>query len=569
MLSRRRDRSQRGKRSSLTHFRREWKVVFASALIASISATAEAGGLVLIAAAAEQIGTPGAVELEMGPLALDLTFVQSLVISALLIAASGAGRVLANYLTIRKRAALTRRWRTQLVGGFLASDFAHQSEKRRGEVLETAGQHAAAAGHVLEILANALNSFLSMLILVAGAYALDPVVATILLVGGAGLLLVLRPMTKRAKRLSARVASIDVEFGNHLDEMVRMAKDIEVFGGSRWFGRKAAVLARESATTSQKVFLLNRSAPVIYQVFGLLLLLGALAVSSTINATSITAIGGSALLLLRGISYGQQLSSFQQNIARWTPYLENVLHQLEVYEARTNEFGRLEIASVETIEFDSVSYTYDEGGSEAILDISVVVKRPGITGLVGASGSGKSTLAQLILRLRRPTTGSILVNGIDSAEFAAESWRRTVSFVPQEAELIHGTLTENVAFFREWVTEAEVRAAIEAVGLSDLVESLEEGFDTIIGPSLRQVSGGQKQRIGIARALVGRPSLFVLDEPTSALDDESEAWVMKAIRSLSETCAVIIITHRASTRSHCDILIRLENGRLSSIDPVS
>jgi len=568
MPSWRRDRSRRGTRSSLLYFGREWKVIIASALIASASATAEAVGLVLIASAAEHIGASGAVDLEFGPFALNLTFVQALLISALLIAASGVGRIIANYLTIRRRALLTRRWRIQLVKGFLEADFAYQSGKRRGEVLETAGQHATSAGHVLEILANAVNSLLSMLILVAGAYALDPVVASILLVGGAGLLLVLRPLTKRAKRLSTEVASIDVDFGNHLDEMVRMAKDIEVFGASSWFGKTAAGLARRSAATSQSVFLLNRSVPVVYQVFGLLLLLGALAVSSTSGPTSITAIGGSALLLLRGISYGQQLSSFQQNIARSTPYLESVLRELDAYEARTREFGALEITSVETIEFDSVSYAYDDGAAEAIRDISVVLKKPGITGLVGASGSGKSTLAQLILRLRRPTSGSILVNGVISTEFGAESWRRTVSFVPQEAELIHGTVMENVGFFREWVAEADVRAAIEAVGLTSLVESLPDGVDTIIGPSLRQLSGGQKQRIGIARALVGRPSLFVLDEPTSALDDDSEAWVMKAIRSLGENCVVIIITHRASTRSHCDVLISLDEGRLTSIDTV-
>ena len=162
----------------------------------------------------------------------------------------------------------------------------------------------------------------------------------------------------------------------------------------------------------------------------------------------------------------------------------------------------------------------------------------------------------------------MLVNGVDAHEFDTESWRKTVSFVPQETELIHGTVADNVGFFRDWVTSDQIEAAIEAVGLSDHIRSLPEGLDTQIGPTVREFSGGQRQRIGIARALAGNPSLFVLDEPTSALDSESEQWIMATLSHLRESRIVIIITHRASTQEHCDLVVRLDSGQVVSTERV-
>lgn len=124
------------------------------------------------------------------------------------------------------------------------------------------------------------------------------------------------------------------------------------------------------------------------------------------------------------------------------------------------------------------------------------------------------------------------------------------------------------AFFRDWVTRDQIEAVVEAVGLTDHIRSLPQGFDTQIGPTVRDFSGGQRQRIGIARALAGNPSLFVLDEPTSALDSESEQWIMRTLSRLRETGIVIIITHRPSTQEHCDLLIRLDDGQVVSTERV-
>lgn len=549
----------------LSAFRHEWKAITLSALLATGAAASEAAGLILVVSLAEFMGSGGSDQLpvSLGLVAAELTFVQAAVASGALIVLSAFGRMAANYVTIRRRTEIARQWRNELVSGYLNSTYVHVSALRRGEVIETAGPHAESAAHVLEIVANLLNSVISMAILVLGAFALEPVIATILLIGGGVLLLAIRPLSKRAKRLSTKVTELDINFGNELDEMASMSKDIKLFGAGDEFLRRTSKEAGRIASVSRRLFLYNRTVPIFYQAVGLLLLLVTLAIGTTVEGTTLTTVAGAALLLLRGIGYGQQLSSFQQNLARSVPYVSRVTRLIERHRQNLESFGETPIDDVKDIELSGITHVYEDGGnSPALIDVNLFLEKPGIIGLVGPSGSGKSTLAQLLLRLRVPKQGAYLVNGLPAVDYDPEDWRRAVAFVPQETTLIHGSVADNVGFFRDWVSMEQIVACVEAVGMGDYVDSLPRGYDTLVGPTIRDFSGGQKQRIGIARALAGNPSLFVLDEPTSALDQESEDWIMQTLDKLRSEMMVVVITHRQSTLRHCDMLVHLRSGRL-------
>jgi ATP-binding cassette subfamily B protein len=561
------DKKRANQGRPVAHFRPEWKVITASGTIASLSAFAEAAALVLVVSMAEALsGNLDELQPTFGPVSLEMSFIQVFVVASALLILSAIGRIGSNYVAIRRRTQLTRQWRLELIEGYLASNYEYESSMKRGQVLETIGQQSSQGTHVLELLAMALNSILTMVIFAAAAFAIQPLVAGTLLIGGGLLLLTLRPVTRRVRQLSAVVAELDIRLGNQADEVVRMARDIKLFDADRHFVTTMDETAVTSARADRRRNVFAGTVPVHYQTTGLLLLLVSLVVAAELGGATIAAMGGSAVLLLRGISYGQRLSTFQQNIAKALPYVDSVKGQLVDYRRNSEAFGDETLDAVETLELEDVSYHYEKGGPPAIHHASLVVKEPGIIGLVGASGSGKSTLAQLMLRLRRPAEGRVIVNGTDTQMYAPDSWRRAVSFVPQEAELIHGSVLENVAFFRPWVTREQVEVAIEAVGLTEHVKSLPDGLDSQIGPTVRDFSGGQKQRIGIARALVGNPSFFVLDEPTSALDAESEQWVMRALSGLRSSGIVIIITHRESTMAHCDMLIHLSSGQITHLE---
>ena len=553
---------------SLRHLRGEWLAIALSSGLSSLAAAGEAAGLVLIITLANTLAEGGSASIkpEVGPVEVRLSFSAGVIAAAVLVVGSLITRVGASYVLAKKEAGLMKSWRKRIVGGFLISRYEFQARQRAGDLIEAVGHHSRQAAGLFAMVANLLNALLSMIILVGVAFVVDPIAASVLIGGGTLLLGALRPASKRTRTLAAQEADFDVMFGNQIDEVVEVARDIKLFRADELFARRTDRIADQTAYTQQRVILLGRSVPQFFQAIGLLILLAVLAIATLRTDVNVAALAGAAILLYRGLAYGQQISGFQQQLARYGPYVHRLTQVVESFTQHSEDFGSLPLDRVGAVEIEDVSYRYEKGDAPAIRGANVTIKEPGIIGFVGPSGSGKSTLAQLLLRLRTPTRGRILVNGIDTQEYDSDSWHRGVAFVPQEASLVHGTVAENISYFRDWLTKSEIEEAARAVGLTAHIESLPKGFETPIGPTVREFSGGQRQRIGIARALAGNPSLVVLDEPTSALDSESEEWVMRTLGLLRESSIVIVITHRDTTLRYCDAILRFQSGQVFTND---
>jgi ATP-binding cassette subfamily B protein len=166
------------------------------------------------------------------------------------------------------------------------------------------------------------------------------------------------------------------------------------------------------------------------------------------------------------------------------------------------------------------------------------------------------------LRLRAPSAGRVTVDGRDCWEFSPESWHRATALVEQDAFLFHGTLRENILYGCEAVGEAEIDRALAAAHLTDVVSSLPDGLDTLVGERGAMMSGGQRQRIAIARAVIRNPSVLILDEATSHLDAVSERLVQQALQNAARGRTTIVIAHRLSTIRDADRLIVLDQGRI-------
>ncbi|MES3154529.1 ABC transporter ATP-binding protein [Sphingomonas faeni] len=218
----------------------------------------------------------------------------------------------------------------------------------------------------------------------------------------------------------------------------------------------------------------------------------------------------------------------------------------------------------EALTFDRVTYVYPAGGRPALEDVTLIIPKGIRLGLVGKSGSGKSTLADLVMGLLDPTEGGIRVDGRPLDDAAKPSWQAQIAHVPQAIFLADTSICANIAFGRDLDTldPALVRDAARGADLHDFIQSLPNGYDTMVGERGVRLSGGQRQRIGIARALYKRATILVLDEATSALDDETETSVMVAIGRLSRDLTVISIAHRVSTLRLCDRILRLHEGRI-------
>ena len=214
------------------------------------------------------------------------------------------------------------------------------------------------------------------------------------------------------------------------------------------------------------------------------------------------------------------------------------------------------------VRFEGVSFAYDLDGAPTLEDVDVVVPAGSTTAIVGETGSGKTTMGYLVARLYDPTAGRIAVDGVDIRDLSFASLADTVGLVSQETYLFHASVAENLRFAKPDATDAELQDAARAAQIHDLIASLPDGYDTIVGERGYRFSGGEKQRIAIARTVLRNPPVLVLDEATSALDNETERAVQEALDRLAEGRTTLAIAHRLSTVREADEILVLDRGRI-------
>jgi ATP-binding cassette, subfamily B, bacterial len=214
------------------------------------------------------------------------------------------------------------------------------------------------------------------------------------------------------------------------------------------------------------------------------------------------------------------------------------------------------------VAFEDVWFRYDEDADWTLEDVSFEVPAGTTTAIVGETGSGKTTLGYLAARLYDVERGRITIDGINIRGATLSSLARTVGVVSQETYLFHASIKENLRFAKPEATDGEIEEAARAARIHDLIASLPDGYDTIVGERGYRFSGGEKQRMAIARTILRNPPVLVLDEATSALDTQTERAVQEALDRLAEERTTIAIAHRLSTIRDADQIVVLERGRI-------
>ncbi len=213
------------------------------------------------------------------------------------------------------------------------------------------------------------------------------------------------------------------------------------------------------------------------------------------------------------------------------------------------------------VEFDRVSFSYD-GVTNAVEDISAVCPPGGVTAIVGPSGAGKTTLASLLPRFYEVSQGSLRIGGVDVRSIPSPKLLASMSLVFQDVALLRDSVAENIRIGRPGASDAEVREAAAAAHIHDVIESMPDGYDTLLDAGGGSLSGGERQRLTIARAILSGAPIVVLDEATASLDADSESAVQEALANLAVGKTVIVIAHRLHTIAGAAQILVLENGRL-------
>jgi ATP-binding cassette subfamily B protein len=209
-----------------------------------------------------------------------------------------------------------------------------------------------------------------------------------------------------------------------------------------------------------------------------------------------------------------------------------------------------------------VSFEYIEG-RPVVRDFDVSVTGGRVVALVGRSGAGKTTVTDLVARFHDPTSGRILLNGIDIRQFKLRSYRELLAIVQQDVFLFDGSVRDNIAYGRADATDDEVEDAARRANAHEFIDKLPDQYGTFVGERGVKLSGGQQQRLAIARAILARPQILILDEATSNLDTESEQLIQASMADLLAGRTTFVIAHRLSTVRRADLILLMEDGRVT------
>lgn len=441
--------------------------------------------------------------------------------------------------------------RSRAIGAYTAASWEAAQRERHGAIQETMTSLVSQTSLATAAFVSGVSAAVGLTAFLVTAAVVDAAATVVVVAFGLLLALVLQPLTRLTRRRSARLVRASTQFAEDVGHLSTLAAEVHAFGVR---DQVADAMEQANRRATARVFasrFAQRAGSTMYRDIAVLFLALAIGVMVWWDRGLLVGAGTVVVLVVRSVASAQSVHRAVQSINEHGPFLEEFESRVNRLRAGRRELGARTLDTIESLELDQVTYDYDHD-VPALRGLSLRVGPGEAIGLLGPSGGGKSTLAKVLVRLLLPTTGRLLVNGVDHREFSDAAWTSAVAFVPQEPHLLDGTVADNIRFFRGDLDDATVVASARAAHLYDEIDALPEGFDTVLGPGRGGLSGGQVQRLAIARALAGRPRLLVMDEPTSALDPVSEAAIGATLAELHGTVTMVIVAHRRTTLEVCD-----------------
>ncbi|MFI7589020.1 ABC transporter ATP-binding protein [Spongisporangium articulatum] len=510
----------------------------------------------------------------------------ALVVAAVAVVDVAAGLV-QRYQSARIGEGLIYDLRTRVFGHVLRQPVAFFTRTQTGALVSRLNNDVIGAQQAFTSTLSSVVSNVVSLILVAGAmfYLSWPITLGALLLLPL-FLLPARRMGRRLQGLARQQMQVQADMGSRMTERFNVAGAMLV----KLFGRPAQEDAEFGERAGQVRDIGVRISMSNYFFFSGLTLVASLATALVYGVGGLLAIDQSltvgtllALAALLGRLYGPLtgLSNVRVDIMTALVSFERVFEVLDLPALIQEKPDAKPVpAGAVSVELDDVRFRYpsaDEvslasletvavadrrAGGEVLHGVSLRVEPGQLVALVGPSGAGKSTIAALVSRLYDPTSGAVRVGGLDLRDAQLQSLHDTVGVVTQEAHLFHDTVRANLLYARPEATDDDLREALRSAQIWDLIASLPEGLDTVVGDRGHRLSGGEKQRIALARLLLKAPRIVVLDEATAHLDSESEAAVQRALEHTLAGRTALVIAHRLSTVRAADAIAVVDGGRI-------
>ena len=376
---------------------------------------------------------------------------------------------------------------------------------------------------------------------------------------------VIRLFSKRLRSMSEESLKAMGRITHCLQEAVECHKVVKIFGGQSYEKRRFDRALQDLRGYSMRQTVAAAGTVPIVQLFAALALAIIISIALQQSADNQITVGDfmsfitAMLMLLQPMKHLADLNApLQRGLASASSVFGLIDEEAETDEG-TQTLGR----AAGALTFDNVVLTYPGATRPALNGVNIVIKPGETVALVGPSGGGKTTFVNLLPRFYTPTSGRILLDGVDLRDIKLGALRSNIALVSQDVALFNDTVEANIAYssFGE-VSREQVEAAATGAHAIDFIREMPQGFDTVVGENGVRLSGGQRQRIAIARALLKDAPLLILDEATSALDSESERHVQEALAMLMKGRTTVVIAHRLSTIEHADRIVVLQRGAI-------
>lgn len=535
-------------------------LIASSALLGGLG---EAGFLLIVtkvglAAAANEdsVALAGGLEASLG---------SAIGLAALILVARVGVSLLGSRLNAANTAGTVARVRRDLSSAYLAARWETQQAAGVGQLQDLLTSFTARIAVLLNGITTMVVSACSLMALLLLSVIVEPLASVVVIVLMAALASLLRPVRRAIGRRAVRSAALSSSFSGSLSEISELGMEFHIFHVQKAVEAQVGELISASEETDERLVFAQSLTPTIYTALAYGAVLIGLGGVVLFGGSDIGSVGAVMLVMLRSLSYGQNLQVASSAVHASLPFSSTLQQRLGEFRSAVRSDDGMPVDGVNHIEFDDVEFEYVPG-VPVLHRMSFSLGPREVVGVMGPSGGGKSTLVQLILGLRDPTRGRVLLDGVDVGTLDRSHLARRVTFVPQDAHLFNGTIEENIRFMRQGVSTDAIQAACRSANLWSDIEGFDEGLQRPVGDRGSYLSGGQRQRLCIARALVERPDVLVLDEPTSALDVKSEQLIRETLMDLSRTMSVIIIAHRLSTLEFCDRIMVVQDGRVVAFD---
>ena len=440
-----------------------------------------------------------------------------------------------------------------------------------GDVMARLSGDSATLGRIGFIIFDMFKEFLTVVALTFRMFQVDYILALVALIVMPLIISTVKKYTKKIRKSGRIRQDTSGAVTAFIQETLSGIFVIKAFNNSDDMIEKYKVISKDEFEKSYKSTKIKAKVSPINEII------------TTVMVLLVASYGGYQIIVLKTMTAGDLISfvtalglmsqplkrliNKNNDLQEALPSADRVIEILDVpleqdYYGEKEEELKTEIKD---IKFENLSFHYDDSPELILKNINLDVKAGEVIALVGKSGSGKTTLVNLIPRFYEVTEGAIKVNGIDIKNISLKKYRDYIGIVPQESFLFSGSISQNISFGKNGVTEEEIMNAAKMANAYDFIMELPNKFETEVGERGVLLSGGQKQRIAIARALIQNPEIMILDEATSALDTESERLVQDALDKLMVNRTTFVIAHRLSTIINADKIVVMENGEIKEI----